>query len=45
MEEKQKTEGNCDCLVPFLQDLVRHDNERKIEWFESPLRIRFGHED
>lgn len=45
MEEKQETEGNCDCLMPFLQDLVRHENEFGIEWVESPLHIRFGHED
>lgn len=41
MEEKQETEGNYDRLLPFLQDLVQH----KIEWVESPLHIRFGHED
>ena len=40
-KDKQETEGNCDCLMPFLQGLVQHENE----WVESPLRIRFGNED
>lgn len=44
MEEKQETE-RIDCIMPYLQDLVQHENERKIEWVESPLHIRFGHED
>ena len=45
MEDKRETEGNWDYLMPFLQDLVQHENERKVEWVESPLHIRFGHED
>lgn len=44
MEEKQEIE-RIDYIAPFLQDLVRHENERRIEWVESPLHIRFGHED
>lgn len=44
MEEKQETE-RTDYLVPYLQDLVQHENELRIEWVESPLHIRFGHED
>ena len=45
MVEIQETEGNCDYLMPFLQDLVQHENERRIEWVESPLHIRFGREE
>lgn len=45
MGEKQEIEGNYDCLMLFLQDLVQHENERKTEWVESPLHIRFGRED
>ena len=44
MEEKQETE-RIDCIMPYLQDLVQHENECKIEWVESPLHIRFGNED
>ena len=44
MEEKQETE-RVDYIMPYLQDLVRHENERKIESVESPLHIRFGRED
>lgn len=44
MEEKQETE-RIDRIMPYLQDLVQHENECEIEWVESPLRIRFGHED
>lgn len=44
MEEKQETEG-IDYVMPFLQDLVQHEDERKIEWVESPLHIRFGREE
>lgn len=43
MEEKQETE-RIDNIMPFLQDLVQHENERKIKWDESPLHIRFGME-
>lgn len=45
MAEIQETEENCDCLMPYLQDLVQHENERGIEWVESPLHIRFGREE
>lgn len=34
-----------DYIMPYLQDLVQHENERRIEWVESPLHIRFGNED
>lgn len=44
MEEKQET-ARIDCIMPYLQDLVQHANEREIEWVESPLRIRFGREE
>lgn len=44
MPEIQETE-RTDCVMPFLQDLVRHENESGIEWVESPLCIRFGREE
>lgn len=44
MEEKQETE-RINYVMPYLQDLVLHENERRIEWVESPLHIRFGNED
>ena len=44
MEEKQETE-RIDYVMPYLQDLVQHDNERKIEWVKSPLHISFGREE
>lgn len=43
MDEKQETEEQIDLIMPYLQDLVRHENECKsVEWVESPLRIQFG---
>ena len=44
MEEKQETE-RIDYIMPYLQDLVRHESKREVEWVESPLHIRFGRED
>lgn len=44
MVEKQETE-RIDYIVPYLQDLVQHENERRVEWVESPLRIRFGNKE
>lgn len=44
MEEKQETE-RIDYIMPYLHDLVQHENDLRIEWVESPLRIRFGNED
>ena len=41
MPEIQETE-RTDCIMPYLQDLVRHENEREVE---SPLHIRFGREE
>ena len=34
-----------DYIMPYLQDLVQHENESSIEWVESPLHIRFGNRD
>jgi len=45
MEEKQETEEQIDRLMPFLQDLVQHENNCEVEWVESPFRIRFGSAD
>lgn len=45
MNEKQETEQQNDSLLPYLQDLVQHENECKVEWVESPLHIRFGSEE
>lgn len=45
MDEKQETEERIDYIMPYLQDLVQHENEREVEWVESPLRIRFGSAD
>lgn len=44
MEEIQETK-RIDAITPYLQDLVQHENEREVEWVESPLRIRFGREE
>ena len=41
MGEKQETEEQIDRLMPFLQDLVQHENKREVEWVESPFHIRF----
>lgn len=41
MVEIRETE-RTDYIMPYLQDLVQHENERKVEWVESPLHIRFG---
>lgn len=41
MDEKQETE-RIDYIMPYLQDLVRHETERRVE---SPLHIRFGREE
>lgn len=43
MAEIQETE-RIDCIMPYLQDLVQQQNEREVEWVESPLHIRFGRE-
>lgn len=45
MGEKQETEEQIDRLMPFLQDLVRHENKREVEWVEQPFHIRFGSAD
>ena len=45
MDEKQETEERIDCVMPYLQDLVQHENKREVEWVESPLHIRFGEEE
>jgi len=42
MTEIQETE-RIDCIMPYLQDLVRQENE--VEWVESPFHIRFGRAD
>lgn len=40
------TEEQIDRLMPFLQDLVRHESEcERVEWVESPFHIRFGSAD
>lgn len=44
MGEKQETE-RVDYIMPYLQDLVQHENKREVEWVESPLHIRFGREE
>lgn len=44
MTDIQETE-RIDAIMPYLQDLVRHENERKVEWAESLLHIRFGREE
>lgn len=44
MTEIQETE-RVDYIMPYLQDLVQHENEREVEWVESPLHIRFGREE
>ena len=45
MSEKQETEKQIDYVMPYLQDLVQRENERRVEWVESPLHIRFGKEE
>lgn len=44
MAEIQETE-RTDYIMPYLQDLVQYENERKVEWVELPLHIRFGREE
>lgn len=44
MTEIQETE-RIDYIMPFLQDLVQHENKREVEWVASPLHIRFGSAD
>lgn len=44
MPEMQEAE-RIDSIMPYLQDLVQHENKRRVEWVESPLHIRFGRED
>ena len=44
MTETQETE-RIDYIMPYLQDLVQHENEREVEWVESPFHIRFGSAD
>lgn len=44
MTDIQETE-RTDYIMPYLQDLVQHENEREVEWVESPLHIRFGSAD
>ena len=36
MTEIQETE-RTDYIMPYLQDLVQHENERKVEWAKSPF--------
>lgn len=45
MDEKQETEGQIDYMLPYLQDLVQHENAHRVEWVRSPLHIRFGKEE
>lgn len=45
MDEKQETEEQIDGLLPYLQDLVRRENESEVEWVESPQHIRFGRQE
>lgn len=42
MSEKQETEEQVDCLLPYLQDLVQKLNEIEAERAKSPMHIRFG---
>jgi hypothetical protein len=42
MDEKQETEEQTDCLLPYLQDLVQKLNEIEVEKVKSPFHIRFG---
>ena len=37
MDEKQETE-RVDYIMPYLQDLVQHENEREVEWVKSEER-------
>lgn len=42
MSEIQEA-GRTDCLLPYLQDIVRRENwVKQVEWIESPCHIRFG---
>lgn len=40
-----KETERIDYIMPYLQDLVQHENRRKIEWIESSMHIRFGREE
>ena len=40
MAEIQETE-RIDYVMPYLQDLVQHENKREVEWVDSPFHIRF----
>lgn len=44
MSDRQET-ARTDYIMPYLQDLVQHENKREVEWVESPLHIRFGDEE
>lgn len=44
MTEIQETE-RIDLIMPYPQDIVQHKIERRVEWVESPFRIRFGREE
>lgn len=44
MSDIQETE-RINYIMPYLQDLVQHENKREVEWVESPLHIRFGREE
>ena len=37
MEAKQEAE-QIDYIMPYLQDLVQRENERRVEWVESEER-------
>lgn len=41
IDEIQET-GRIDYIMPYLQDLVQHENKREVE---SPLHIPFGIEE
>nr|FAA03790.1 MAG TPA: hypothetical protein [Siphovirus LN-2020-2] len=46
MPETQETEERINYLLPYLHDLVPHENEReRVEWIEQPFHIRFGEDD
>ena len=45
MTEIQETKEQIDYIMPYLQDLIQHENEREAEWVESPFHIRFGSAD
>lgn len=44
MSDIQETE-RTDYIMPYLQDLVRQQNEREVERVESPFHIQFGSAD